>query len=1120
MGKYRSAAKLAMLLSACKSGIVVTAAIASSSSLSSAFVTQTNMNIIRNKEYLFNSRRYSAARAIPYDEFAELDDQAGERLISTATSLLENNIPDDNQDEVDALLAKKEQRRAARIQGRAQGKPKYQIRLPIVGTLVQPPAATSPTNNGEEQEGGLASLVAIGQEIAVANSIGMSLRQVYSGKKLSELALDVDTLRFQSFEDELQGRVVDGVEEVDMNGESSATAALIQVLQNSELDQLSETFDGVIVSSVARGGLAWTSGVRAGDILTATSATLGDKLWPKSTLDGVRSAISSRKVIVPSMDFEFRRLGMEKGHGVENVQSFELALSRPIGINVEDTDDGYVTVMGISDKTAPVVKDNLRIGDRVVSVESSVGSQMWDVYSTDGLTSAVTSRLPGQTVRILFERVAEIEEATSSNGEQQSAGDSAPTFDAVFGFRNVGNSATASASTSSSTTQAQLVPQTAAQKMLLSRSRDLIRTYIARKEVTKNVKVADRVLEAIMDASAVLDGKTLNLIMKAYNTCNNADKAIQTFEEVFGLAGDGTDREVEQIYDGKLAADISALNILTVSAVLRAHAIKGDYESALRVLAAVEGNADFTIKGRKVRSWSGKGDPLNMLPDTRTYNIALAAAARRGTKEGLQAAVEIFDSMPDPSLSNVNAPLEIKPTKNLVTYNTMIDAFAKLGQYQHAYGIFQSLKKSPLRPDMVTYTTLIKASIKSGDLEKALDLLDDMKWIGIQPDIVAYNNIIQSLCNANRLFEAKDLVNEMETTRVSPDSMTYGLLMKGLLNANKPGPCLTLFESACSDQRTAALMENVQLYTTAISAAAALGDHERALELVSRMNRAGVKPNKKTLTALMGACIAGRKYNAASDIFAKIKSPDSYAISVGLKALCLAGKFDDALELITEQRSGQQTLNGKQVMFAYNNLIQEALYSGEYEVARGALSGLLRAGYIPSKQTHRAMIDSMNLQTDMPFTSAAMRKSTQSQLSDGPGKFEFLLFVLDSLGGRKLTVDSAFYSSILVSGAMGGGLKQRIASHIARSRNSGTQKEISVSSEADISEDKVCVPEITSWEDLFTNYDTYKDDICAETVYPQTRVPTTKGQFGRVLAAENAVTYNGNRQRRQFSPMR
>ena len=612
----------------------------------------------------------------------------------------------------------------------------------------------------------------------------------------------------------------------------------------------------------------------------------------------------------------------------------------PLFVSI-DTDDGYVTILGISDKAAPMVKDNLRIGDRVVSVESSVGSQMWDVYSADGLTSAVTSRLPGQSVRMIFERVGEAVDGTSQSIEQQAV-DSTP----VFGFRRAGKSATAessiaavtAASTSSSTATegvAMAPPQTAAQKMLLSRSRDLLRTYIARNEVTKNVKVADRVLEAVMDASAILDGRTLNLIMKAYNMCNNSEKAIQTFEEVFGLAGDGSEREVEQIHDGKLAADISALNMFTVSALLRAHAVRGDYESALRVLAAVEGNADFSIKGKKSRSWSGKGDPLNMLPDTRTYNIALAAAARRGTEEGLAAAIEIFDSMPNPSINN--PPLAIKPAKNLVTFNTMIDAYAKMGQYQNAYDIFQRLKNSPLRPDRVTYTTLIKASIKSGDLDKALDLLDDMKWIGIQPDIVSYNNIIESLVNANRLFEAKDLVNEMEMTRVSPDSMTYGLLMKGLLKAGKPGPCLTLFESACSDQRTAALTENVQLYTTAISAAAALGDHERALDLVSRMNRAGVKPNKKTLTALMGACIAGRKYNAAADVFSKIKSPDSYAISVGLKAMCLAGKFDAALELITEQRCGQKTLKGKQVMAGYNNLIQEALFAVEYNIAREAM---------------------------------------------------------------------------------------------------------------------------------------------------------------------------------------
>ncbi len=598
-----------------------------------------------------------------------------------------------------------------------------------------------------------------------------------------------------------------------------------------------------------------------------------------------------------------------------------------------DTEDGYVTIMGISDKATPVVKERLQVGDRVISVASSVGDQMWDVYSTDGLTSAVTSRLPGQPVRLVFERVEDVEAVTNENKRSLSV-PAASLSNAVVGFRQAVKTVDTSAKPASSTV-AQLAPTpSASQKLLLTRSRDLLRTYIARNEITKNVKVADRVLEAVMDASAILDGKTLSLIMKAYNTCDEVEKTIQLFEEVFGLAGDGSEREVEQIYGGKLRADITAFNIITISALLRAHAIRGDYESILRVLAAMEGSTVFSIRGKNSRSWSGKGDPLNMLPDTRTYNIALAAAAKRGTEDCLRIAVEIFDSMPDPSLSNRSFG---KPAKNLVTFNTMINAFANAGQYQNAYSVFQTMNKTILRPDRVTYTTLIKASIKSGDINKALDLLDDMKWIGIQPDIVSYNNIIESLCNANRLFEAKDLVNEMERAQVSPDSMTYGLLMKGLLKANKPGPCLTLFESAFSDRRTTALTENVQLYTTAISAAAALGDHERALDLVSRMNLAGVKPNKKTLTALMGACIAGRKYKVAADIFPKIKNPDSYAVSVGLHALCLAGKFCAALELITDQQSGQKMLKGKQVMSGYNTLIKEALRAGEFDVAREAL---------------------------------------------------------------------------------------------------------------------------------------------------------------------------------------
>ena len=271
--------------------------------------------------------------AIPFDgEFADNENNEGAGIsLPSATSLLDN-IPEDNQEYVDALLAKKEERRVARLQRTRQ--PNYQITLPISGgSLIQPPP---------QEWDALASLVAKGQEIAVANTIGMSLRQVYSGRKISELALDVDTLRFQSFVDELQGRSLvceDGDVECEMEAELLSlqnSFGSVQVLQNSAVEMLTTSFDGVVVSSVAIGGLAWNAGVRAGDVLTATSATMGAKLWPKSTLDGIRSAISSRKVMSSTMGFEFRHMMTDDANGsMESVKSFELALSRPIGINVE-----------------------------------------------------------------------------------------------------------------------------------------------------------------------------------------------------------------------------------------------------------------------------------------------------------------------------------------------------------------------------------------------------------------------------------------------------------------------------------------------------------------------------------------------------------------------------------------------------------------------------------------------------------------------------------------------------------------------------------------------------------------------------------------------------------------
>ena len=110
--------------------------------------------------------------------------------------------------------------------------------------------------------------------VTSSSCIGLVVRRISAEGTLSDLALDFDTLSFISHEDEkfrtpkavggqsLKGRIFD------------QDAGTVQLLSDSEWMKYETA--GLVVSSVVRGGLAWEAGVRAGDLLLATSATVGD----------------------------------------------------------------------------------------------------------------------------------------------------------------------------------------------------------------------------------------------------------------------------------------------------------------------------------------------------------------------------------------------------------------------------------------------------------------------------------------------------------------------------------------------------------------------------------------------------------------------------------------------------------------------------------------------------------------------------------------------------------------------------------------------------------------------------------------------------------------------------
>jgi pentatricopeptide repeat protein len=996
--------------------------------------------------------------------------------------------------------------------------------------------------SASSQPGSYRVQIPLVQEAASSANVlfGMSLAEASSGRAVSNRRLNLDTMSTE---------YVDGD------------------AQEPWVQNLDVTFCGLVVTSVLRDSPMAQAGVQTGDVVTAISATMGANVWPTSTLQGIQSALSSRKITSGSVTFELQRpsLALANEKADSNVQSvdetsmaasvavtsdtqYELKLTRPLGFQIGETPDGYVVVTGIHPTAASnLVRYAVAVGDRIVAVDSSFGDTLWPVSTVEGVISAVTTRLPGQSVTFRFERPKNVSGALVAGSSMDDAMQPSYATKASSSV-DLAFPETKSKTATSEDVKAQKIESSLTQKELIQRCREVLRRYFgkqqedfsaARSAYTNsavavengrassavnqlNVLVADKVVDALASASIMIDSITLSMIMNAYLQCQKPLSAIRIFEAATGFSGDGSTNpaigasSIVGKNGGRVAPSESSLNLYTGTMLLQAHAALGDHRSVARVLAALEGRSGIvdkdSIRSRKgiefleSAPWPWTGAYGSIQPDTVCYNIAIAAAEKIGGYEALNMALELFDRMIDPLTTGKGKSKLVaskdtgRPLRNEITYNTMMSVLCNEGQNDRAFQLLAQMQNVGLRPDKYTYTVLIKACDKEDDVQ---ELLYAMRERGIQSDVVTYNTIIKLLCSKRLLTQATKIVTEMESRGIAPDSRTYGTLMSGLLDAGKANSCLALFESACANSRAGSLTENVHLYTTAISAASVLGNHERALDLVTRMTACGVKPTLQTLTAVMGACLAAGKPKLAAQLYQRIESPDGYAMYQGIQAFCESGDLVQAAETLATQRRGSRLLSGQQMMQSYQRLLGSAIELRDYAMAQRAFLDLLEKGYIPSKSILYTIFESMDLKKQGGLSITG---------EHDPANFQFLLFMLDALRVRNLPVEGILYIKALSSGAHLGGLPRKVASLLARAKSKDSAVEVShiysLPSDSTFSEeDRV----ISGWVDLLEKYECLPKESMLLSQLPQLPVRLATRDLARVLRAEQSVTYSNRR---------
>ncbi|XP_050216769.1 pentatricopeptide repeat-containing protein At1g71420 [Mercurialis annua] len=111
-------------------------------------------------------------------------------------------------------------------------------------------------------------------------------------------------------------------------------------------------------------------------------------------------------------------------------------------------------------------------------------------------------------------------------------------------------------------------------------------------------------------------------------------------------------------------------------------------------------------------------------------------------------------------------------SRNLVSWNSMLKAYALHGQAKEALHVFSEMN---VRPDSATLVALLSACSHSGLVEKGIEIFESMSVNhGIFPQVDHYACMVDILGRAGRVVEANELISRMP---MKPDSVVWSALL-------------------------------------------------------------------------------------------------------------------------------------------------------------------------------------------------------------------------------------------------------------------------------------------------------------------------------------------------------
>ncbi|XP_062102305.1 pentatricopeptide repeat-containing protein At2g22410, mitochondrial-like [Humulus lupulus] len=315
--------------------------------------------------------------------------------------------------------------------------------------------------------------------------------------------------------------------------------------------------------------------------------------------------------------------------------------------------------------------------------------------------------------------------------------------------------------------------------------------------------------------------------------------------------------------------------------------------------------------------------------------------------------------------------------RTLVSWNTMIGGYSKVGCCEEAFLLFREMRESGLKPDKFTLVNLLSVCSQSCDLDLGRFVHLHIEITGVEIDQIVRNALLDMYAKCGSLKSSQTVFDTMSDKNVvSWTSLVCGYAKNGLIESAK----------AVFDKMP---VKNVVSWNAMISCYVREGRFNEALALFSKMQRSKVIPDKATLVSILSACsqignsVMGEEiykyicnsnmelgvtlWNSLADMFAKcgaletalhlfLKSPEKNIVSwnVIIGALALHGCGPKAIEMFEDMQARGVLPD----TFTFTGLLSACSHSGLVDAGRYYFDRMKSFyGISPELEHYACMVD-------------------------------------------------------------------------------------------------------------------------------------------------------------------